>query len=64
MLKVNNANEVLHLFSGAEETLVQNMSKLVMSVLTSVKRRVPLANEVTVFSLYSVLVDIGIWGIL
>lgn len=62
MLKVSNANEVLHPFLGAEETLVLNMSKLVMSVLTSVKGRVPLASEVTVFSLYSVLVDIGIWA--
>lgn len=32
--------------AGAQETLALNMSKLVLSVLTSVKGRDPLASEV------------------
>lgn len=36
------------LFTGAPETLVLNMSKLVMTVLTSVGGRDPLASEVTI----------------
>lgn len=39
-----------HLFTGCEETLVLNMSKLVWSVLTTVKQRDPLASEVPLFA--------------
>nr|GMD30257.1 acyl-CoA-binding domain-containing protein 4 [Ipomoea batatas] len=46
--------------SGVPETLVLNMSKLVVSVLTSVKGRDPLASEVTIFHCFPLIVpDIG-----
>ena len=38
--------------AGCPETLVLNMSKLVWSVLTSVKQRDPLASEVTTLFLF------------
>ena len=42
----------INVFTGCPETLVLDMSKLVWSVLTSVKPRDPLASEVTTFCIH------------
>lgn len=45
-------NDLLFFVAGSPETLVLNMSKLVLSVLTSVKGRDPLASEVSTMCLH------------
>ena len=48
--------------AGAPDTVLLDMSKLAVSVLTSVKGREPLASEVTFFCFKSLLVNFGICG--